>query len=38
MTYDTRFYGLDFTFDSFRGMPYMPLGGSGLKVSRMGLG
>lgn len=38
MAYDTTYYGLDFTFDAFHGMPYMPLGRSGLKVSRMGLG
>lgn len=38
MAYDTRFYGLDFSFDSFKGMPYMRLGHSGLRVSRVGLG
>jgi aryl-alcohol dehydrogenase-like predicted oxidoreductase len=38
MTYDTRFYGLDFSFDSFNGMPYINLGHSGLRVSRVGLG
>lgn len=38
MAYDTTHYGLDFTFDSFRGMPYIPLGHSGLKVGRVGLG
>jgi aryl-alcohol dehydrogenase-like predicted oxidoreductase len=38
MAYDTRFYGLGFGFDSFNGMPYVRLGGSGLQVSRVGLG
>lgn len=38
MAYDTRFYGLGFSFDSFNGMPYMQLGRSGLRVSRVGLG
>lgn len=38
MAYDTRFYGMGFSFDEFNGMPYMRLGGSGLKVSRVGLG
>lgn len=38
MAYDTRFYGLDFAFDSFNGMPYIHLGRSGLRVSWMGLG
>lgn len=38
MTYDTRFYGLGFTYSSFKGMPYQRLGSSGLQVSRIGLG
>ena len=38
MAYDTRFYGMGFRFDEFNGMPYRRLGGSGLKVSRIGLG
>jgi aryl-alcohol dehydrogenase-like predicted oxidoreductase len=38
MAYDTRFYGLGFSFDSFNGMPYVQLGRSGLQVSRVGLG
>lgn len=38
MPYDTRFYGLGFSFDSFNGMPYVRLGSSGLRVSRVGLG
>lgn len=38
MDFDTRFYGLDFTYSSFKGMPYQCLGNSGLRVSRMGLG
>jgi 1-deoxyxylulose-5-phosphate synthase len=38
MTYDRRFYGLDFSFSSFNGMPYIRLGSSGLKVPRVGLG
>ncbi len=38
MTYDTRFYGLGFSFDSFNNMPYIHLGRSGLRVARMGLG
>ncbi|MCD6334247.1 MAG: aldo/keto reductase [Candidatus Latescibacteria bacterium] len=36
--YDTRFYGVEFTYSSFKGMPYQRLGNSGLQVSRMGLG
>jgi len=36
--YDTRFYGMEFTYSSFKGMPYHRLGNSGLQVSRMGLG
>ena len=38
MAYDTRFYGLDFLFDHFNGMPFINLGSSGLKVARIGLG
>lgn len=38
MPYDRRFYGIDFSFDSFNGMPYLRLGGSGLRVARVGLG
>ncbi|MBI2506067.1 MAG: aldo/keto reductase [Candidatus Latescibacteria bacterium] len=38
MAYDTRFYGLGFSFDSFNGMPYVHLGRCGLQVSRVGLG
>ncbi|MSR83299.1 MAG: aldo/keto reductase [Candidatus Latescibacteria bacterium] len=38
MAYDTRFYGLGFSFDSFNGMPYVQLGGCGLRVSCVGLG
>ncbi len=38
MAYDRRFYGIDFSFDAFHGMPYMQLGSSGLHVSRIGLG
>ena len=38
MDFDTRFYGLEFTYSSFKGMPYQRLGNSGLQVSRMGLG
>src|SRR3989339_1802205 len=38
MPYDRRFYGIDFNFDSFNGMPYLRLGGSGLRVARVGLG
>lgn len=38
MPYDRRFYGLGFGFESFNGMPYRPLGQTGLKVSRVGLG
>lgn len=38
MAYDTRFYGLGFSFDSYHGMPYIQLGRSGLRVSRLGLG
>jgi len=38
MAYDTRFYGLGFSFDSFNGMPYINLGRAGLRVSKVGLG
>ena len=38
MDFGTRFYGLAFTYSSFKGMPYQRLGNSGLQVSRMGLG
>lgn len=38
MAYDTRFYGLNFGFDSFNEMPYINLGKAGLRVSRVGLG
>jgi len=38
MAYDTQFYGLDFTYDEFKGMPYRRLGGSGLQVASVGLG
>ncbi|MEW6754832.1 MAG: aldo/keto reductase [Candidatus Latescibacterota bacterium] len=38
MTYDTRFYGLEFAYTHYNGMPYLRLGSSGLKVSRVGLG
>ncbi|MFH1009513.1 MAG: aldo/keto reductase [Candidatus Latescibacterota bacterium] len=38
MDFDTRFYGVAFTYSSFKGMPYQRLGNSGLQVSRMGLG
>ena len=38
MAYDRRFYGMGFAFSEFNGMPYMKLGSSGLKVSKMGLG
>ncbi len=38
MAYDTRFYGLGFSFNAFNGMPYIRLGNSGLQVSRVGLG
>lgn len=38
MSYDTRFYGLDFAYTQLNGMPYVRLGASGLKVSRVGLG
>ncbi|MCK5117945.1 MAG: aldo/keto reductase, partial [Candidatus Latescibacteria bacterium] len=36
--FDTRFYGVEFTYSSYKGMPYRRLGNSGLQVSRMGLG
>ncbi len=35
---DKQLYGIDFTFDSFNGMPYRILGNSGLRVSIIGLG
>ena len=35
---DRQFWGMAFTHDAFRGMPYERLGNSGLRVSRMGLG
>ncbi len=36
--YDRRFYGLNFTYTEFNGMPYQRLGSSGLRVARVGLG
>jgi 1-deoxyxylulose-5-phosphate synthase len=33
-----RFYNLPFVTDEFNGMPYVQLGGSGLRVSKIGLG
>lgn len=35
---NTAFYGLPFKVDQFNGMPYRPLGNTGLKVSNVGLG
>jgi aryl-alcohol dehydrogenase-like predicted oxidoreductase len=34
----TEFYDIPFKTDNFQGMPYVQLGGSGLKVSKVGLG
>lgn len=36
--FDSRFYNIPFETESFNGMPYRRLGGSGLKVSNVGLG
>jgi aryl-alcohol dehydrogenase-like predicted oxidoreductase len=33
-----KLYGLPFTADEFRGMPYRPYGNTGLRVSHIGLG
>ncbi len=38
MAFDTRFYGLGFSFDAFNGIPSVRLGRSGLRVAREGLG
>lgn len=38
LTPHTHLYNLPFTLDDFNGMPYRILGGSGLRVSNVGLG